>query len=511
MSKSDSLLKASAITLVANLANRGLGFVRESSLARLFGTGILLDRFVVAFALPEYLAFVVFASLPIALLPTRQEVGNDPGRVSAFFWSSLGWITAVYALLGIGILVWASPLLTLFGIKAEPETVRITQLLSCYPLINALEAYFRGWLYDARSFTTPALSSLALNLVFIIGLWFMPEGNPLQLAQLYVAASMVSMLWNGVGVFRVHSFPAFSLRSTFAKILIVRQWQIGVVEGIALSYPLIDRFIASRWLGDGEVAALRYAFLLVMLPSAILSYTASTSAYPWVTAKSTPEKVAELRTLYHNGVRMILLLVSLVAAGLFLFAEDCVAIAFQRGSFDAVSLALTTQPVKWFALGLPCYAVVLYQMRFFYARTAIWLLGGLLLIMTLLKITGSYLLTSPTLTYQLGTSGLAIATTVVWVVTFFVLGSKVNRWTESSWRELLWTEGLKILVVTAVAAAIWLVGKQLWPLSDPTLTDLAIRLGVLGLGGVSAYLLVGKIINLNVQRQLFGKLFRKGG
>ena len=76
----------------------------------------------------------------------------------------------------------------------------------------------------------------------------------------------------------------------------------------------------------------------------------------------------------------------LAAAGIAMFANEIVRVAFQRGAFDVESLQLTSGPLLYYALGMAFHAVYTFQMRLFYARRALIQLGVILLALVGVKI-----------------------------------------------------------------------------------------------------------------------------
>ena len=158
--------------------SRVLGFVRDLLIAKLFGTGIQAQAFVVAFRLPNlFRDLVAEGPMTTAVVPvlSRYRATQPPQE----FWrlaQALGVrISVAVGLLGMLGCILAPWLVALIapGFTGDPEkfalTVRMTRIL--FPLITlvGLWAFLSGLLNSRRNFALPALGPAALNLAMIAG------------------------------------------------------------------------------------------------------------------------------------------------------------------------------------------------------------------------------------------------------------------------------------------------------------------------------------------------------
>lgn len=175
-----------------------------------------------------------------------------------------------------------------------------------------------------------------------------------------------------------------------------------------------------------------------------------------------------------------------------LFSQDIVRIAFQRGAFDAASSHLTATAFRYYALGILLYSVYIYQMRFYYARRAMVRLGMILLFMLLVKVGASMLLVRP-----LEHDGLALATSVAWLVGFLVMSVDLAR-----------TFGLKVaredtrllarlVPIIALVVVFWAAVGRAWPANDmaPLLWQF-LRLAVIAAAGAGMYFGLGVALGI---------------
>ena len=97
-----SLLAASVISIGTNILGRVLGYVREAAVAGCFGTGADFDTFILAFTVPELVTFIVFAALPMALIPiVRMREASGVAGQSSLFWGGLVLFGSLFAVLSL--------------------------------------------------------------------------------------------------------------------------------------------------------------------------------------------------------------------------------------------------------------------------------------------------------------------------------------------------------------------------------------------------------------------------
>ncbi|HUV31712.1 MAG TPA: lipid II flippase MurJ [Acidobacteriota bacterium] len=494
-----SLLAASAVTIVAGILGRLFGYTREAIVAGYFGTSGTFDTFILASTVPEFVAGILFAAIPTAVVPWLNSVcKSSPEQEASLFRRGLAVFGIVFGSLAVLIFIfralilqWLAPFL---GADQTALGVSLMGILAWTVFFRGLEAYFRGWLYGKKHFVIPSISPFVMNAA-VVGCVLLLYGRlDIQaLAIGWLAGAVMLFCVNGAFVLTLlgPSQPA-SRAGVHVSALLRLALAVAVIESVSLAYPAVDRFLAARYLGEGQIAALRYAVFLTQLAPGILVVTFSLAAFPWITEMSAPSQQDRLRELYRHSVRAILSVMVLVAAAMVLFSQDIVRIAFQRGAFDAASSHLTATAFRYYALGILLYSVYIYQMRFYYARRAMVRLGMILLFMLLVKVGASMLLVRP-----LEHDGLALATSVAWLVGFLVMSVDLAR-----------TFGLKVaredtrllarlVPIIALVVVFWAAVGRAWPANDmaPLLWQF-LRLAVIAAAGAGIYFGLGVALGI---------------
>lgn len=507
-----TLVTASLITVGTSVLGRVFGYAREAVIAGHFGTSGVFDTFILAFTVPEFMTFVIFAALPPALIPLmRKNSCQSPGGQSQVFWEGLISFAVIFGLISIliylfrgNILTWLAPKLT-----EEQRAVgeRLLMILSWFVFFRGVEAFFRSCLYDRKHFIVPATSPIIANLVILALIFWLYDKLDIEaLAYGWLLASILLFFYNGFFAFRLAKPPFFEgVRISSVKPLLVVTASIAIIQCIALAYPVIDRYLAAKYLGEGQIAALRYATFLVHVPTGMFVVAFSLASFPWISDFSVPGQMERLKKLYQDGIRLVVFVMALVAVGMVIFSTEIVRVAFQRGAFDLTSLKLTASPLMFFALGIVMFSGYVFQMRFYFASAALFRLGSILVSMLLVKAVLSLILVR-----FMEQDGLALATSITWLCGFVIMTVDLGRTLKLPVRDLLFPFAFKVLFSVAGVGLFWIVMSRVWPGTEvDSLVAVFTRLMLLALGGTAIYIGLAVVLKLPEPKRVL-KALRSG-
>jgi putative peptidoglycan lipid II flippase len=130
-----AMLTVGGLTLVVKLAS----VARELVLAHQFGTGDVLDAFLIAFLLPSFIIQVVAGSFNLALIPTYVRVREHEGQDAAqrLFSNAMVWSTVSLAAASALLALLAPYILPLMASGFGPEKLELTRSLF-YVLLPAV-------------------------------------------------------------------------------------------------------------------------------------------------------------------------------------------------------------------------------------------------------------------------------------------------------------------------------------------------------------------------------------
>jgi putative peptidoglycan lipid II flippase len=503
-----TLIAATLVTVGGNVLGRLFGYFREAVIANYFGTSAILDLFLIAAIIPEILTFVIFAALPTSVI--RTSSGQSTADESALFWKGLYVCAAFFGVLSAALYLSRFALVDWIAPELVPENVtvaaRLLALLAPFVFFRSLEAYFRAWLFQRKHFIAPSLSPFVLDAVIIVWIWLGYDTlNIESLAYGWLASSVMLFLIHAVAV-GVILKPGRPGRASGVTVAPLVKMTIGVmvVEAMSLLYPAIDRYLAVRYLGEGEIAALRYALFLSQVPPGMLVVTFAAAAFPWISDMATtqPEKLV---SFYRETLRLVVYVMVPMAVGLIVFAPEVVSVAFRRGAFDQQSVLLTSGPLLCYSLGLIFYGIYFYQIRFYYARSLLMRLGVILGSTLLLKLVASVVLVQ-----WLSADGLALATSVAWLATSVIMTIDLGKRSGLTLSPDISGWLVRVSVSIAGGCGVWLLMRELWTLPpSASLLHQFTWLIVIGLQGAVAYFGLSLILHMPEPRRVFDALKRR--
>jgi len=489
---------ALALTLLALLASRASGMVRDAVIAYQFGASATTDSFLSAFTLPDLISSLLLTGLVgVAVIPvlirSQTSEGATVWRTANAVLNLLIVASAVLALVGA---VAAGPLVNALtpGLSGTHAAMAAEMARIMFPALVffAAASLLTGILNIGSRFVIPTLAGLFVNVAMIgaavvfgreLGVsalaWGFLVGSVLQLTVLIPGASRLGYRYQLT--FGLSDPNVRAVFRAMAPLLLVVAMQYG-------------RLIVERWIGSilvpGTIALLNFSNRLYLFPPALIVAPISTVLYPMVARGHVAGDEERIRQTISTGIRLIVL--SAVPAMLLLryFAHPMVAVIYQRGAFDASSSAATGYLLGLFALGLVPVCINEFLTRTYFARQRARFA---------LLITGSSLAVTVAadvvLTRLIGYPGLAWGATAGawWLLAIVVIDGRIWRQ-----REIVLTALRAVvagLVMTALAVGVF----DILPISHTVL-----RLGVALLMGGGVYLLVLRLLSAQDARLLTG-------
>ncbi len=376
-SSKQQIARAAGIVIVAFALSRVLGLAREMIIGRQFGTSGELDAYLAAFRLPDILfQLVAGGALGSAFIPTFSGYlarGDEQGawrlasaviNLVLLLLSALALLAAVFAPLLVAEVVAPG-----FDPAKRALTVQLMRPMLLSPIIFGVSGIVMGILNSYQHFLLPASAPIVYNLSIIgAALALSPSLGIRSLAVGVVVGSLLHLAVQVPGLVKKgsHYFPILGLREPgvreVGRLMAPRVLGLAVVQ---LNF-LVNTILASG-LADGSLAALNFAWLLMLLPQGIFAQALATAAFPTFSELAAKRQVAEMRSTLSATLRAILYLAIPASVGLFALRYPIVQLLFQRGAFKEGSTEAVVWALQFYALGLFAHAVVEIVTRAFYA------------------------------------------------------------------------------------------------------------------------------------------------
>ncbi|MDX1669410.1 MAG: murein biosynthesis integral membrane protein MurJ, partial [Limnobacter sp.] len=382
-----NLLKAAAAVSSMTMLSRITGLIRETLTARILGAGAESDAFFIAFRIPNLLrrlfAEGAFSQAFIPILSEAQaqdgrEVGIELARrVCSLLFLILLFIVLV-GVLGAGYVVQGMASGLVVGSEQFDLTVQLTRWMFPYILLISMVAMASGLLNSMRHFSLPAFAPVLLNLAFIGGALFLVPyfDYPVQtMAFAVVLGGILQVLLLWYGLYRTRAFlnPFKGLGQVAAYVKEDRVQRIlknmipaSLAVSVAQISLIINTNIASH-LEKGSVSWISFGDRLMEFPTALLGVALGTVLLPSL-SKASHDGSERYSQLLDWGLRLTLLLALPAAVGLALFSDALVSVLFHYGRFDAHDVAMTSQAVMAYSVGLCGLVMVKVLAPGFYAK-----------------------------------------------------------------------------------------------------------------------------------------------
>jgi len=414
-----ALLRTSFLNLLARL----FGYLRQLSIAILFGFNYHTDAFFMALSIMGiFLIFVdVFDSLGIPNLVSAKQKGEEDFKKLAGLLLSFTTLLAV-ALIALSILLY--PFLSRIPVGFDEkalESLKVSYfLLLPYLFSNFFFHHFGAILRSLRRFTAYFGGELMFSLFAFfftaLGLWLYGSHLVLPIA-LSLANIIATIYMLIVGKAFLHYSFFFDQR---VKQILKQFLYLLALYGVFHLFILVDRAFASL-LGEKGISALTYGSMLAFALRGVLKIE-----HMAITALS--ESKANIKVL--NKFAKFSLLVSLPATlFLFFFPEIPVALLFGHGKFQLKDIHLTAEATRFYSLSLffVFFWAILY--RAFQVMNYLMPVFFIALIGIIINGIANYIFV---VLYKLGVAGICLGTLVAYIVLsslsyfFLYLRSKKN-------------------------------------------------------------------------------------
>ena len=395
---------------LATLVSRITGFIRIVLLAAILGAA-LSSAFTVANQLPNLIAALVLeATFTAIFVPVLARAERDDADGGEAFVRRLVTLATTLLLVATMLSVAAAPLLVRLMLGHDPQvnqplTTAFAYLLLPQVIFYGLSSVFMAILNNRNVFGPPAWAPVVNNVVAIatLGLYLVVPG-PLSVDPVQMGNAKLLVLGIGTTLGVVAQTAVLLLAIRAERISLRPLWGIddrlkrfGTMAGAMVLYVLISQIglvvgnqIASTAAASGP-AIYNYTWLVLMLPFGIIGVTVLTVVMPRLSrnaaADNGPAVLADLSLATRLTMVTLIPIVALMTVG----GPAMGSALFAYGKFGEVDANYLGMAISLSAFTLIPYALVLLQLRVFYAREQPWTPILIIIAITGVKIAASLL------------------------------------------------------------------------------------------------------------------------
>lgn len=382
------LLANSRTMAIASLVSRITGFLRSSLLVAALGTSPVGDAYNLGNNFPnmvyELLLGGVLSSVLVPLLVRAQEEDADGGV--AYTQRLLSLATAALTVITL-VAVAAAPIIAAGFVHAGPQrelTSLFATLLLPEIFFYGLGAMFMAVLNIRHSFGPGAWSPVLNNVVMIATLavfWILP--GPATLNPSTITTSQVLVL--GIGTTLGIAAQALVLLPTMRRTGFRWRWrfrarpnevgrmrEVGQLAGWVLGYVVASQIgvtviAAVGGHHHGAFTVFTNADLLIQMPYGILVVSLLTALMPRLSRAAARDQRDDVLDDLSLGARLSAVALLPITAGLIVLGQSLTIVLFAYGQTSIDQARLIGTALAASAFGLFPFAMVMLQLRVFYA------------------------------------------------------------------------------------------------------------------------------------------------
>lgn len=392
----------------ATLISRVTGFIRIVLLAAILGAA-LSSSFTVANQLPNLVAALVLeATFTAIFVPVLARAERDDADGGTAFVRRLVTLATTLLAVTTVLSVAAAPLLVRLMLGDDPKvnaplTTAFAYLLLPQVIFYGLSSVFMAILNNRNHFAAPAWAPVVNNVVAIatLGLYVLVPGelsvDPVRMGN---AKLLVLGIGTTLGVVAQAAVLLIAIRRE--KISLRPLWGIddrlkrfGAMAAAMVLYVLISQFglvvgnqIASAAAASGP-AIYNYTWLVLMLPFGMIGVTVLTVVMPRLSRNAAAEDTAAVLADFSLATRLTMITLIPIVAFMTVAGPAIGSALFAYGKFGEVDANYLGISIALSSFTLIPYALVLLELRVFYAREQPWIPILIVIAITTVKIVAS--------------------------------------------------------------------------------------------------------------------------
>ncbi len=449
-------MKTSIILMIVTVFSKIFGLLREQTLARLFGTGIISDVFLIGFQIPMAFTNIISGATANGYIPIYNQVLKEKDLDEADkFTSNFSNILFVFTfLISILLLIFSPQLIDAMAPGFEGEkrqlAIFITKMGLMSISITSSASIFKAYLQIKKRFVVSVLHSIIMNVILMLSMYFAYKQGKNYLAYgmflSFVLQYIIFLPYIRKEGYR-HKF-VFDIKDDYLKQM------LKIIVPILISTSVIElNFIISKALASnveaGGVSILNYAYKLQSFVSGIVITSIVTAVYPTMAKFGSAKDMEGLKKSSEKALSFVLFLVIPATIGLYLYAEPIVKILFLRGEFTELDAMKTMRVLMFYAIGLLGIGVREIISRVFYTinDTKTPVINSVIMV-------GLNIVLSLILVKKYDIDGLALATSLSFIVGAILIFISLRKKIGSLFEKRTYKNLFKILIASFVMAGI---------------------------------------------------------
>lgn len=449
------VVRGTIVIVLVGILAKITSFIAEAILAAYLGTTYQSD----AYYMVNSIQMVIYPMLSVGIwkvfLPIyKEKITQGQTEAAETLTNKVITFFSVLSFFAVGLLILlAGPVVSLVAPGFAGETrdlcIKLVRIAAPMYFFIIAAAIYASMLQANNKFLGSQIREVASHIPTILAAIFLYKKYGIEaMAAALVAGGAIRLLVELPFVDWGYKYrPDFQFRTHEFGLMLHRLPSALISEGVTQFNTLIDKAMAST-LPEGTISALNYGHKLMNVFSGLLSTAIATALYPQMIELIALKKEDELSRLIVKIVNIYCVLVLPITIACVFFRNELVAAVFQRGSFTEESTLLTSGIFALYSIGLFFMASNTVITNLFYGygdtKTPMYIsLANL----------GINVVFNLILIHIWGANGLALATSLSAVITFFVRIKMAEKYVKLDHKKMIAT-GVKVLIAAAIACII---------------------------------------------------------
>lgn len=379
--KAPGLWRSTFIVSAMTMLSRLGGLARDMVFLNLFGASKLMDAFLVAFKIPNFLRrLFAEGAFSQAFVPVLSEVRTQRGDndVRDLINHAAGSLTIILSGLTVFAMIFSPAIIFVFAPGFRGDEIKfdmasdMLRITFPYLLLISLTAFAGGILNTYQRFGISSFTPVLMNLVMIAcALWLAPlMSEPIMaLAWGVLISGVVQLGFQWWPLKQINMVPRFRPNFSDPDVKRILTLMIPAMFGVSVSQInlLLDTVLAS-FLVEGSVSWLYTAERLTELPLGLIGIAVATVILPTLSAKHATKSDAEFRNTIDWALKVIVMVGLPASLAMGILAEPLMAALFHHGRFDAMDVAKSAAALQALSGGILAFMLIKVFAPAFYAR-----------------------------------------------------------------------------------------------------------------------------------------------
>lgn len=375
------LFRSTAIVSIMTMLSRILGLVRDVVLMGVFGAGGLMDAFLVAFKIPNFLRrLFAEGAFSQAFVPVLSEYKEKRSLddVRLLIANVSGVLSVILLVLTVAVIALAPYVIHLFAPGFADDPVRfntaseLLRLTFPYLFFISMTAFFGSILQSYGKFAPPAFAPVLLNACMILGalsLAPMMDTPIMALGYAVALSGVLQLLIQLPDLYRQKLLvpPKMGFKDEGVKRILTLM--LPAIFGVSVTQInlLLNTIFASKMM-NGSVSWLYAAERLSELPLGLIGVAIGTVILPSLSSSCAKGDTDEFTKTLDWAARLIILVGLPASVAIFALSDVLMNALFVRGEFTQTDALNSGLALKSMAGGILGFMLIKIFAPAFFAR-----------------------------------------------------------------------------------------------------------------------------------------------